>query len=83
MAKTDLQTGKPVTIINPDQYIDFQLPTKITPKTGYLAIYAEFSNKTGYVDIKEGLILLMTKYDLGNITCINHFANTPIATLKF
>ena len=54
--KSILQKSSPVIIINPDQYLDFALPRKIPKKSGYLTIYAEFSNKSGYVDIKDGKI---------------------------
>lgn len=66
-AKPLLDTSKPVIVIFPDQYIDFQMPT-LEPNTAYLGINIQLSNKYGFVEIKEGLITkFVEKKNISNI----------------
>lgn len=54
----------PVIIVNSDQYIDFDLPLEIAPNTGFLPIYAEFTQKASYVDIdSQGIISRIVEKD--------------------
>ena len=46
-----ISTDKPVMIINPDQYIDLDLPQKINKGTGYLGLYFCLDSKTGFVEL--------------------------------
>lgn len=46
----------PVIVINPDQYIDFDMPTEFRENTGYLGLYLCFGSKTGFVEVENGLI---------------------------
>lgn len=63
-----LESDDPVIVINPDQYLDFVLPREIPSRSGYLTIYAEFSNKSGYVNIEEGKITkFVEKNNLSNL----------------
>jgi len=63
-----LETDDPVIVINPDQYLDFILPREIPSKTGYLTVYAEFSHKSGYVDIQKGKITkFVEKNNISNL----------------
>lgn len=51
-----ISINKPIMVINPDQYIDFDLPPKIMGRTGYLGLYLCLNNKTGFVKLHDGLI---------------------------
>lgn len=74
LARKELILNKPVTIINPDQCLDFVLPNSLEFQTGYLAIYAEFSNKSGYVKIKNGRIsCFIEKNNLSNLASAGVF----------
>ncbi|MGI5825868.1 MAG: sugar phosphate nucleotidyltransferase [Patescibacteria group bacterium] len=46
----------PIVVIFPDQYIDFSLPLTIPRNSCFLPIYAHFGNKSGFVEINNGLI---------------------------
>ncbi len=68
LLKSHFESDGPVAVINPDQYIDFDLPLKIPPKSAFLSIYAEFSNKSGYVNIENGLITnFVEKKNISNL----------------
>lgn len=68
LIRDDLPTNKPITIINPDQYIDFEFPFEIKPESCYMAIYSEFTNKSGFVEIKAGKICrVVEKINVSNL----------------
>lgn len=56
LAKNKLTTKEPVLVLNCDQYIDFELPQNINPKTGYVVLFADFGDKCGYAEITNGEI---------------------------
>lgn len=51
-----ISANQPVLVIYPDQFIDFELPDDIKPDSGYLGLYLNFGNKSGFVEINNGLI---------------------------
>lgn len=55
LAADVLRCSDPVAVINTDQFIYFKMPV-ISPQSGYLPVYAEFSGKSSYVGISNGLI---------------------------
>jgi len=68
LAKESLETNNPVSIVNGDQYIDFQLPLTLLPKSAYLTVFADFTNDFGYVQVQNGLISrFVTKQNISNL----------------
>lgn len=66
--KNFINQKNPLVVINPDQYIDFNLPKKI--KDCYLGLYLQLGNKSGFVEIKEGLITnFVEKNNISNLAC--------------
>ncbi len=67
-AKNTINENKPLIVINPDQYIDFDLPKKITHC--YLPLYIQLKNKSGFVSIKNKLITnFVEKNNISNLAC--------------
>lgn len=56
MAKPVLNTKESAIISCCDQYIDFQLPSEILPKSIYLTLIADFTQQRGYVSVENGKI---------------------------
>jgi NDP-sugar pyrophosphorylase family protein len=56
LAKEKLMSNEPVIVVNCDQYVDFEFPEKISPKTGYIVLFADFGHKCGYARIENGKI---------------------------
>lgn len=76
-AKKHMDIDSPVVIINPDQYIDFDLPKKIGPKSGYLTLYLCFGNKTGFVKIEDELITsFVERKNISNIASSGVFISS-------
>ena len=59
----------PVTVVNVDQYIHFEVADNLAKTDlGYLPVYAEFSNKASYVEVKESKIVrVVEKQNISNI----------------
>lgn len=73
-AKEKLLTGEPVTVLNCDQYIDFQMPSRIAPKTGYMVVCANFQNEYSFVKVKKGLIeKVVEKKNISNLASTGVF----------
>lgn len=54
-------------VINPDQYVDFKLPV-IKQNSGYLGIYFQLGDKSGFVEIEGGLITkFVEKKNISNL----------------
>ena len=67
-AKDKISQNKSIIVINPDQYIDFDLPIKIKHNTGYIVTYLNYGNQSGYVEIKNGLVKkFVEKENISNI----------------
>lgn len=67
-AKNIINQNKPLIVVNPDQYIDFDLPEKITHC--YLPLYVQLGNKSGFVFIDNGQITnFVEKNNISNLAC--------------
>lgn len=67
-AKNFINQENPLIVINPDQYVDFDLPEKI--EDCYLALYLQLGNKSGFVEIKKGFITnFVEKNNISNLAC--------------
>ena len=55
-AEKYINKDEPVAIVNPDQYVDFDMPETIENNSGYLGLYLNYGEKTGFVRIEDGLI---------------------------
>lgn len=71
----------PLIIVNPDQYIDFDLPETI--EDCYIALYLQLGNKSGFVSIADGLIVdFVEKNNISNLACAGVYV-VPEARLLF
>ena len=67
-AKKIIDPQKPLIVINPDQYIDFDLPKEIT--NCYLPLYVQLGNKSGFVLIKnKQIVKFVEKKNISNLAC--------------
>jgi dTDP-glucose pyrophosphorylase len=67
-AKNIIDQNKPLIVVNPDQYIDFDLPKKII--NSYLPLYLQLGNKSGFVSMKSGQITkFVEKNNISNLAC--------------
>jgi len=74
-AKEHLLTDQPVIVVNCDQYIDFDVYSPLNDKTGFLPVYAQFGQKSSYVDIKEGIITrIVEKQNISNLASAGVYA---------
>ena len=65
---------KPIAVVNCDQYIDFDFNGSVPQNTCFMTIYAEFTNKSGYVKIKKGLITkVVEKKNISNLASAGVF----------
>lgn len=65
---------RPVAVVNCDQYIDFDFNGDVPQNTCFMTIYAEFTNKSGYVKIKKGLITgVAEKKNISNLASAGVF----------
>lgn len=68
MAEKLIAVDGPVIVIYPDQYIDFDLPSKIENNSGYLGLYLSFGDKSGFVEIENALVVkFVEKQNISNI----------------
>lgn len=67
LTKDQINNDIPIMVINPDQYIDFNIP-EIKPKSGFLGIYCHLGDKSGFVKIKKGQITkFVEKKNISNL----------------
>lgn len=67
-AKEIINVDTPVISVNCDQFIDFDLLKYSSDKQGFLPIYANFSNKSSYVEIEHGQITkVVEKQNISNL----------------
>jgi len=66
-AKKIINKKIPVMVIFPDQYIDFILP-EIVDNSAYMGIYVQLGNKSGFIEIQNGLIVnFIEKINISNL----------------
>lgn len=76
-AEDVISVNRPVTVIHPDQYINFDMPKKIQKNTGYLGLYLCFGSKTGFVKIENGLITkFVERKNISNIASCGVFISS-------
>jgi NDP-sugar pyrophosphorylase family protein len=74
-AKEHLQTHEPVIVVNCDQYIDFDTGDLSEEKSGFLPVYAEFTQKSSYVEIDAGVITrIVEKQNISNLASAGVYA---------
>jgi NDP-sugar pyrophosphorylase family protein len=67
LANKHINIKEPVIIINPDQYTSFKLP-EIKENSGYLGLYIQLGNKSGFVKIKNKKITkFVEKRNISNV----------------
>lgn len=65
---------KPIAVVNCDQYVDFDFGGNVPQNTCFMTIYAEFTNKSGYVKIEKGLITkVIEKKNISNLASAGVF----------
>jgi len=65
----------PVIVVNCDQYINFGSIKNFEEKSGFLPVYAEFGQKSSYVEIKNGLIAkIVEKNNISNLASAGVYA---------
>lgn len=74
----------PVTIVNVDQYIHFELGPNSGQDSGFLPVYAEFSNKASYVEVREKKILrVVEKNNISNIASAGVYGVSSVDLLIY
>jgi hypothetical protein len=63
----------PVTIVNSDQWVHFQIPTKLGINDGYLPVYYSDSPRSSYAKIENGLVQTIAEKNR-----ISHFASAGV-----
>lgn len=67
-AKNIINQNKSLIVVNPDQYIDFDLPKDILHC--YLPLYMQLNNKSGFVSVENGRITnFVEKNNISNLAC--------------
>lgn len=67
LVKGKIDLNEPAMVIFPDQFIDFVLP-EITPNSAYMGVYVQLGNKSGFVNIVDGLITnFVEKQNISNL----------------
>lgn len=59
--------------VNTDQVVDFDLPDEIPERSGFLPLYAEFTSKSSYCRVEDGLIV-----EIREKQSISHFATAGV-----
>lgn len=74
-ARDRLFTDESVIVVNCDQYIDFDVSEVSEQKSGFLPVYAEFGQKSSYVEIENGLITrIVEKNNISNLASAGVYA---------
>jgi NDP-sugar pyrophosphorylase family protein len=68
-AKKDiLKSNDSTIVVNADQYIDFDMFDSLENRTGFLPVYAEFTQKSSYVEVQKGRITkIVEKRNISNL----------------
>lgn len=73
-ALASIDKTKPVAVVNCDQYVDFDFDGNVSQNTCFMTIYAEFTDKSGYVKIKKGVITeVIEKKNISNLASAGVF----------
>jgi len=64
-----------VIVVNCDQYIDFDIPEDMPQMSGFLPVYAQFGQKSSYVEIAGGVITrIVEKQNISNLASAGVYA---------
>lgn len=67
LVKDKINLNEPIIVIFPDQFIDFVLP-EIIPNSAYMGVYVQLGNKSGFVNIVDGLVTnFIEKQNISNL----------------
>jgi len=67
-AAPHLVSDQPAIVVNCDQYIDFDMPEDMPQMSGFLPVYAQFGEKSSYVEIEDGVITrIVEKQNISNL----------------
>lgn len=74
----------PVTIVNVDQYVHFELPARaVEGAAGFMPVYAEFSSKASYVQVEAGLITrVVEKQNISNLASAGVYGLSSVDLLR-
>jgi len=74
-ARHMFDSDEPVIVVNTDQAVDFDMPDCMEPRSGFLPLYAEFTQKSSYVRIDDGRIVeLVEKRNISNLSTTGVYA---------
>ena len=74
-AREIFSNDEPAIVVNCDQYIDFNMHDMAHGNCGFLPVYAEFSQKSSYVEIRGGLITkIVEKQNISNLASAGVYA---------
>lgn len=74
-AASHLVSDEPAIVVNCDQYIDFDMPEDMPQRSGFLPVYAQFGEKSSYVEIVGGVITrVVEKQNISNLASAGVYA---------
>jgi len=74
-AASHLHGDEPAIVVNCDQYIDFDMPEDMAQGSGFLPVYAQFGQKSSYVEIVDGVITrIVEKRNISNLASAGVYA---------
>jgi NDP-sugar pyrophosphorylase family protein len=74
-AREQFHTDRPVIVVNCDQYVDFDMGDVSQSESGFLPVYAEFTGKSSYVEIDDGVITkVVEKQNISNLASAGVYA---------
>jgi NDP-sugar pyrophosphorylase family protein len=74
-ARETFCNDEPVIVVNCDQYINFNMHDLTQGNCGFLPVYAEFTQKSSYVEIHDGLITkIVEKKNISNLASAGVYA---------
>lgn len=74
-AREQFHTDEPAIVVNCDQFIDFDMGDVSQSESGFLPVYAEFTRKSSYVEIHDGVITkVVEKQNISNLASAGVYA---------
>lgn len=74
-AAAHLVSNQPAIVVNCDQYIDFDMPEEMPQRSGFLPVYAQFGQKSSYVEIEDAVITrIVEKQNISNLASAGVYA---------
>lgn len=67
--------NRPVTVVNCDQFIDFERLEWTSERQGFLPVYANFGHRSSYVQVRDGRIVrIVEKQNISNLASAGVYA---------